>query len=718
MISEDVFEDASVQSGVSPTSLFEMSPHPARAPTSLGNDLIGRHLLLDTAMNDAQDFHILSMDEVDEHKSKLKKLNTKIFQERRKLAMEMKVQNAAQNLHRLYENSISPNTARKKNRHAMSILIDTKKAPELSHLEATKDEEIKTERKIHELQQFINGMTSDKAIREGSLLRHDAAVLLAAYNDEMENKQTVDEADTDATLVNSNLMDELLPQQSERFTVLQGRLEALNTHITAAITRYRMARSPGVSDIEQPLEQPDLATDMASRISRQVAMLERNIFTLDHECSPSKINEDIDAALRAIATRTESSLQGLQESGDEPLPLKRVDTKTLVSHLDKKVQKLEHVARAGPNAGIEHKQAYDDVSDKLRRVWEGEALGAGQTFDLMSFDNVISQKLKSLGERNSILQEQLRQQREIPAQASQQHAREIADLQSTHAAVQEMHTDLQLRHETAQAQIQAMRQDGDTVMSELERLKVVAATTAEQRQQAIDDSLAAQARINTLESNLVEYQQELEEHRQVPVKLQEEMADMHEKIVGLTTELAESKADADRARGTRAERANEATLAADLQTQCDRLRMLEEEKSGMVTELERLKVEASRKTMLERELSDMTTEHQDLARETVEVERERERLESVVDQLREQCGLLEARLEEQQMQSLGTEAGADGTRTSVSTSTAMLRAEFKKMLRAARAESDKKLKAEQDDRRRLELQLRELRREKLTALKA
>ncbi|KAG9606310.1 hypothetical protein KCV01_g5776, partial [Aureobasidium melanogenum] len=98
-----------------------------------------------------------------------------------------------------------------------------------------------------------------------------------------------------------------------------------------------------------------------------------------------------------------------------------------------------------------------------------------------------------------------------------------------------------------------------------------------------------------------------------------------------------------------------------------------------------------------------------------EMEKEREKLEGVIDSLRDKMDALEVQLSDEKVRWLGVRSPGGtpelgGTRET--TSTMVLRNEFKKMMRETRAEGVKLLRAEQEQRRQIESQLRSLRRER------
>ncbi|KAI9821344.1 MAG: hypothetical protein M1826_000715 [Phylliscum demangeonii] len=140
---------------------------------------------------------------------------------------------------------------------------------------------------------------------------------------------------------------------------------------------------------------------------------------------------------------------------------------------------------------------------------------------------------------------------------------------------------------------------------------------------------------------------------------------------------------------------------------------------------------------LRQELSDTIDEYQAMMRQSVESEKEREQLETTIDRLRERCESVENQLHDEKIRWLGVTTGSGashghgsgsgpaataaaagggvkvsaGTGAVESTSATVLRSEFRKMMRDMRSESQKALKAEQEDRRKLEAKLRTLRKE-------
>lgn len=167
-------------------------------------------------------------------------------------------------------------------------------------------------------------------------------------------------------------------------------------------------------------------------------------------------------------------------------------------------------------------------------------------------------------------------------------------------------------------------------------------------------------------------------------------------VVRLQTELTMSKAELDGAYGSRAQRKAEA--AAD-------------------------PVLTARVTTLEKELSETIADYEAMTKATIEHEKEREGLESTVDSLRDQIEKLEVQLSEEKIGLLSAGPPGHGGRSPMTpateggraggTSAGVLRSEFKRMMKDTREQHAKRLKEEQDERRRLEGIVRQLKKEQL-----
>ncbi|SZF04619.1 unnamed protein product [Blumeria hordei] len=117
---------------------------------------------------------------------------------------------------------------------------------------------------------------------------------------------------------------------------------------------------------------------------------------------------------------------------------------------------------------------------------------------------------------------------------------------------------------------------------------------------------------------------------------------------------------------------------------------------------------------LKKELADVLEEYETMTKASIEWEKEREQFERTIDKLWDTKLEVEAQLNDEKvrwlgMRSPGISASAEGL-SPATTSTTVLKNEFKRMMRDTRDENAKILRAEQAERRRLEEELRALRR--------
>ncbi|KAL6232569.1 hypothetical protein BDW75DRAFT_18398 [Aspergillus navahoensis] len=247
--------------------------------------------------------------------------------------------------------------------------------------------------------------------------------------------------------------------------------------------------------------------------------------------------------------------------------------------------------------------------------------------------------------------------------------------------------------------------------------------------EATDSRAQAEAKIAQLEESMNEVRDSLESQlreatearnraEENSTRLQTELTELERDVVRAQTELTMVKAELDGAYGTRAQRAAEAAADPALFHELDELKARNFE---MAEELAALKAGKpgsgdvhNRVETLEKELRETVDDYEAMTKASIEFEKERERFESMIDSLRDRCEQLETQLNEERISWMGannsaSSMGRDGPYET--TSTMVLKNEFKKMMRDTRAENMKILKAEQEERRKLEAILRNLKRE-------
>ncbi|KAA8910254.1 Up-regulated during septation-domain-containing protein [Sphaerosporella brunnea] len=247
----------------------------------------------------------------------------------------------------------------------------------------------------------------------------------------------------------------------------------------------------------------------------------------------------------------------------------------------------------------------------------------------------------------------------------------------------------------------------------------------------------------TEQENLL--RQQSEENDAQMKKMDAELEELRMKVAELSTEVVMAKAELDIAYGSKSERAaataqaKAAALAlekANKQPQSidpgllSEIANLEKKNNELIDEIVMLKTERAegansehlekRCKMLQKELDDMLKDFENLTKQSIEAEQERTKLESTIDALKEKLEELETTMAEEKIRLLAVgpprpsvDVRSPLGRTGESTTTSVLKTEFKKMMRHMRQEQAKALNAERDERRKLEQMIRNMKKEQL-----
>ena len=196
------------------------------------------------------------------------------------------------------------------------------------------------------------------------------------------------------------------------------------------------------------------------------------------------------------------------------------------------------------------------------------------------------------------------------------------------------------------------------------------------------------AKLASLSTESEEAKRAADEARTDASRIKEEMQDVEGELVRLQTELTVARAELDGAYGTRAQRAAEVAQHPALLQEIADLKQKLESTQVKASETEQLQQQAQ---TLRKELSETIGDYETMTKASIEFERERETLENTVNGLRDQCEAFETRISEEKLSKLGIKSpGTPGDRGSGekgATSTAVLKNEFKKMMRETRAEN-------------------------------
>ena len=217
----------------------------------------------------------------------------------------------------------------------------------------------------------------------------------------------------------------------------------------------------------------------------------------------------------------------------------------------------------------------------------------------------------------------------------------------------------------------------------------------------VEAAKEAKAHQDAMELSL---RQQIDEKTHEAEKAHEEIQSLEGEMVRLHTELTVAKAELDGAYGTRAQRAAEMAANPAVQKEIEDLNerntKLVEEVASLGSrhdsfEKERAESDGRIQT-LERELSETIAEFENMTKASIEFEKEREALESLVDRMRDRSEEAESQLAEEKLNGMGvrsaTTAGKRDSSVPGSSSANVLKNEFRKMMRETRAENMKALR--------------------------
>lgn len=328
-----------------------------------------------------------------------------------------------------------------------------------------------------------------------------------------------------------------------------------------------------------------------------------------------------------------------------------------------------------------------------------------------------------IAQLQSTIQE-LERQKDEPRETNGHAEAEVARLQ---ASIQDVQTEKDEHHEArvrVEGEVERLqgvvgqlqdsaesRESAEQQVSQLEETIHQIRNDADLRvKEATDMRAQADAEITRLEEAMSELREELESQvkeateartqaEDNSTRLQKELTDLEGDVVRAQTELTMVKAELDGAYGTRAQRAAEAAVDPALFQELDELKARNFE---MAEELAGLKAgkpgsgdAQGRVETLEKELRETVDDYEAMTKASIEFEKERERFEGMIDNLRDRCEQLETQLNEERIGWMGSNnsassMGRDGPYET--TSTMVLKNEFKKMMRDTRVENMKILK--------------------------
>lgn len=758
------------------------------------------HLLAETAISDSMQFEVLSFEEVDELKKELLLLTNRIEASKRKLALELKLQEAAFSLSRLYDSrgsrreslDSSPESSPKSHRRRLSLFgrhsLQHRSDEELS-LSVRRCEEIaqelwKLERRAGDIRRRILEHTAGilqmthKGLKKKSANRPDRNGDIAEF-DERSLYRTPDYLDD----FNGGHTPRDLPavfagqRSSVSFAALNDakrRLDDLNVRL-----REMISQANPDQDIDHLRENVNGApADPIIAVQSGLDALDKGLKSIASQRTvpqqkASNSNPDIEEKLDSFNKRLDAALIIAGSTRPQLTPRTSTFRKTLadqVEYLGQVVADVEvRVGNLTEQKTILTTQIQQQRELNCKSDAERDAHAADLTEQIVKLQKELERSQREAGgmrEELAIVMDQLDAARQESMVREQQNAADEASsvnadrearqrveellalkedeifrsqeaLQKAEEALAQREDEVNRSQEARQRAEESMAlKDNEIALleetrqkfaQELERVERSLATKEDEivnlkdlLNKARDDLASMEQKQAEKESQIASLQatlQQLQSQKDAEVesirqsnenakaelqKLQSEYSELEGEVVRIQTELTIAQAELDGAYGSRAERAARVAANPAIQKEMDELN---QRNMSLIEELAILKEQQPNKNnagiaelqervqMLEKELRETIDDYEALTKASIEFEKERDKLEGIIDSYRERCENVEAQLNDERIQSLGANGArrGDGTPTE-STSMMVLKNEFKKMMRDTRAENMKALK--------------------------
>ncbi|PGH02043.1 hypothetical protein GX51_04855 [Blastomyces parvus] len=724
--------------------------HPRSSVLLNANDPVVMHLLTEIAMGDSMNFEVLSFEEAEGLKKELLLLTNRIDSSKRKLALEMKLRDAALSLSRLSDGKsgrdsgdINGETSPKSTRKRMSFFGRNSWG---EHHRSDSELAIST-RKCEELAQELWKLERRASELRRRLLEHTAGVLQMTHKGLKKRPA----AGNNLPRSQDSMYEGSSGQDNSAHSVPPHEFDDRSLYRTADhLDEYGRPYGPG--GMPRSLNEAPRSVDLTAIHNTERRLEELNARLREMLVQANKY-VDVDPVPNSFG------------SGESPNPMARLEAH--LEYLERNLSSIAHQQpQEPPQEPNEIPQFVYDAEEKLEEVnlrLDGILKTSGSHSPLTSSPSgprrtlqeqleylepnidIIQQRVESLAEQKIILTTQIQQQRELNSKSDAERDAHFAEL---HEQIAILKKDLDISQRDASGtrdeltlvmdQLDAARQE--SMIREQQRTEedAKALSSAKEARMKAEEGLSAK---NDLIAQLEDSLQKVRDEQESRItdalaakeasekelqKLQSEYDELENEMIRVRTELTMAQAELDGAYGSRAERAAQVAANPAIQKEIDDLnqrnRSLTEEisilraeqlnnsndgdgKSGLQTRIQ----------MLEKELRDTIDDYEVMTKASIEFEKERDKLETFIDNLRDRCETLESKLCEERVQSLGNSspgyANGFDRGASETTSTMVLKNEFKKMMRDTRAENMRLLKAEQEERRRLEALIRNLRKE-------
>jgi chromosome segregation ATPase len=692
------------------------------------NDPIAMHLLMETAIGDSKGYGVLSYEELEELKQERTTLLSRVEATRRKLALESKLRDAAQSLNRLYsthgrressESNLdkSPTSPRK---HRRSFLGSRNSNADT--ISRTDDEFAASTRKCEELSNELSALEKQLEEVQRKILEHTAGVLQMTHRGLKKNVRRGELPRSPESMMSTThrsipAFDGISDFDERSFYRANGFEENNPQGPSNEKAQTSIAQVQALNDAEQRLK------DVNNRLRDMILRADP-----EQKMEPPPLLSSSEGNVKP-----ETQIQ-------EHLGYLAVGLDTIEAHQARTL----HDARASTNDSV---TKFEDLNVRLHGMLEktsttGQApvtvpldlqdKGMQAQFALaMTALDRLNQRLDLFIEQKEILGRQVQQQRDLNFKSDAQKDAQIRDLTDEIEEARRRQTIAEREEQSLREQVNLLMEQIDSARQEatlIEQKHNVSSNNAlqaekEARRQAEGDFLAQlksqQDKYTQLQADMARLQENFDLQMQSHLtmvndltKAKEsadkeiqrchvEMKELESEVVRAQTDLTVVRAELDGAYGTRAQRAADVSMNPAIQKEIDDLN---DSNAALQRQIDYLKSEQqnvgagseelqSKVELLQKELKETIEDYEVMTRASIEFEKERDQLESQIDSLRERGEALEAQLSDEKLKWLGMKNGGPGQGgPTESTSTMVLKNEFKKMMRDTRAENMKALR--------------------------
>lgn len=715
--------------------------HPRSSALLNINDPVAMHLLMETAMLDSSEYEILSFEEVEKLKKESTLLKTRIDAVQRKLALENKLRDAAQSLNRLYStkgrsgssgDGTTDSSSQSPKRHRRSLLGSRGSNSD----EQTKaNDEVNTSvRKIEELTQELSRLQIRQEESQKRILQHTAGILQMTHKGLKKNVRRTElprSPESMASLQHQSMgghdgVDEFderslyqIPDYVKDYSKMNGTangdnskdLEDTQRKVVELSTRLHsmILHTDPEERVEAPPGPPTAGTvaQPSQQIQAHLNYLDKNLDVIEAAqartvqqaqkltfASEDKL-EDINVKLHGMLEKTDQAGQGPTVMPSESrgksmhtqlafsaMVLERLDQRLdkLVEEKDILTRQIQQQRELNTKSDAQRDAQIQDLTEELAETKRLNTMNEQESKHSRDHLNLMMEQLDQAKQENVLLGQQSSLQLDKALQVEKKSRREaeegfLADIRIA-----------QDKHSQAKADLAKMQNDFEI-----------------RGQQHTRDLNSTGKAKEELEIELQRWRGDMEALKKVHgetmdelEKARSETQEVEGELVRLQTELTMARAELDGAYGSRAQRAADVSMnpavkkemndlrdsEASLRKQLEFLSSQHEFKGAGSAELQ------NKVNNLQKELRDTIEDYELMTKASIEFEKDRDHMEATIDTMRERCEGLETQLSDEKVKWLGAKSNAP----SETTSTMVLKNEFKKMMRDTRAENIKALR--------------------------